>query len=49
MIEPLPADGVATIVGGVALMAYGPESPASESVRLAAVIVNEIAVAFAEE
>lgn len=29
-------------------MAYGPESPASERVRLAAVIVNEIAVAFAE-
>lgn len=49
MIEPLPADGVATIVGGEALIAYGPESPASESVLLAAVIVNEIAVAFADE
>lgn len=29
-------------------MAYGPESPASERVRLTDVIVNEIAVAFAE-
>jgi len=47
VIEPLPAEGVATIVGGVAFKAYGPESPASESVRLTAVIVKLIALAFA--
>jgi hypothetical protein len=40
---------VADIVGGVALIAYGPESPVSERVRLAAEIVKLIDDAFAEE
>jgi hypothetical protein len=45
---PAPADGVALIVGSVAFTAYGPESPDSVRVRLSAVIVKLIAVAFAD-
>lgn len=47
VIEPAPADGVAVIVGAVALIAYGPESPESESVRLSAVMVKLIEAAVA--
>lgn len=47
MIVPAPAEGVADIVGGEALIAYDPESPESESVRLTAVMLKEIEVALA--
>ena len=37
---PAPADAVADIVGGVAVNTYGPESPAKDNVRVAAVTVK---------
>jgi hypothetical protein len=45
--DPTPADGVADIVGGVAVIAYGPESPLRVSVRDAAVTEKLVAVADA--
>lgn len=46
--ELFPAEAVADIVGGVAVIAYGPESPLKESVRDAAVTVKLRDVAVAE-
>ncbi len=47
MIEPLPADNDANIVGGDAFITYGPESPVNESVLVRAVISKLIGAAFA--
>ena len=46
---PEPADGVADIVGGVALNRYGPESPDNDSVREAAVTLKLTDDAVADE
>ena len=46
---PEPADGVANIVGAESDNAYGPESPARESVRETAVIVKLIDAEVADE
>jgi hypothetical protein len=37
---PLPADGVADMVGGVSVLRYGPLSPERESVRVSAEMVK---------
>ena len=46
---PEPAEGVADIVGGVALNRYGPESPVNDNVREAAVTVKLTDEAVADE